>query len=166
MLRMMQLTSEKRFTPTRWHLDTGYFGILNQSAEQSPFAFATNPREERIFSSLTWVRFTLARRHRHPSRFLFLGASNARGLSKPFAFFVSRTFTIESHSLPWRSLEFSFPCHGKDRAFKSRRERLGRVWRNWQTRLAQAQLSRKRLYRFKSDHPHCRLGSIGRAIAS
>jgi hypothetical protein len=49
MLRMMQLTSEKRFTPTRWHLDTGYFGILNQSAEQSPFAFATNPREERIF---------------------------------------------------------------------------------------------------------------------
>jgi|GEM_PF-2492116 len=49
MVRMMQLTSEKRFTPTRWHLDTGYFGILNQSAEQSPFAFATNPREERIF---------------------------------------------------------------------------------------------------------------------
>ena len=25
--------------------------------------------------------------------------------------------------LPWRSLEFSFPCHGKERAFKSRRER-------------------------------------------
>lgn len=98
--------------------------------------------------------------------FYFSAHPTRGGLFKPFAFFVSRTFTIESHTLPWKRLEFSFPCHGKDRAFKSRRERLGRVWRNWQTRLAQAQLSRKRLYRFKSDHPHCRLSSIGRAVAS
>lgn len=38
-----QSLSEKRFSPIQWHLDTGYFGILNQSAETSPLiAFATD----------------------------------------------------------------------------------------------------------------------------
>jgi len=37
-----QSLSEKRFSPIQWHLDAGYFGMLNLHAETPHIAFATN----------------------------------------------------------------------------------------------------------------------------
>ena len=56
-----------------------------------------------------------------PFAFLFDDKNRTRREFSPSRFLL---YVTREYSLPWRSLEFSFPCHGKDRVFKSRRERL------------------------------------------